>query len=235
MTFFQIIKPSGGGEAAWEYLNPLSPDGSSDPNSIVSGLSYNAGTGVISLTVDKNKAAGYDAPGEAAAYWWDTGLTAADDFMPMFNIISNNFATMDNTDVVIHVGLTSDPTDLANYTMSAGIDFRVANARPIRYSNTTSATTAGLATTQNVATSILRWGSTNANSGNVGSNVYVKGCNSSNEGENIDLALSASRVTANASTDSLYVVLFVGFTINAAATVDCEFKVAQAPITANTL
>lgn len=221
-----ITQPGGAGEYTRYLL--ADADGSNDPNSIISGSPSDDGTWAT-VTIDKDQGAAYQAPDAAAIWYWDTGLTAADAFMIPYRLKFKTFATVDESDIVVYAGVTSNTSDLANYSYAAGMDFSLASPRAIRWRNTTAANSGQLATARGFEGVIVR------GPDDVAWNAAGHLIDANDDSTATALTATPSRLTANSSSDSIYFCLWIGFSLQAAATVDVEFALEVSPVIQNSL
>lgn len=231
MPFKTISKgASGGASQEWEYKDLTTADQTRDPNNIVSiAPSFNSGTGVNTLTIDKDKVSAVKNPADAAVYAFDTGLTAADLFNTTFLLEIHNNATLSTSDIVIYAGLTSDMTDMDNFCMASGVDYDLLNMRGLRVRNTTFSTGSQGSTARGVIGTINKGNGSSANSWNMGVNAATQYVDANYEGLNVSPSATPSGVDATAGTDSIYFFVAIGFSLQAAATVEVQFALKVAP------
>lgn len=232
---FTILNPGAGGGGEWQYYSLLTAEGSQDPNSMVdSGPTFAGNTNTIAIDRNATGGAILDLD-DAATYWWDTGMTAEDDFGFRFKLLFTDEPTMDSSNIAVCVGLCSDVTNFGTYGYGAGANWQTSSVRGWRCKgNVRSVGGIGINNNGVIATCI-RTGGTNSSSGNVANDYRMQGLDSNGDGVSNFYGVSSSAMNASAGSDSLKLFVAIQVIAAAASVETVEFKLAIQPFIKNTL
>jgi len=227
--------PAAAAGSAWSFYDLTTADGSSDTNTLIdSGPSYNSGTKVNTIGIDRDKGGALVVPASTAHWWWDTGLTAADDFGLQFELHFTDDADMQGSNIVVYCGLTSDTSAMDTYAYGAGANYQTNDLRGYRMKATVASVGGVGSSTEGIKITCVRAGTTTASSGNIAINYFMQALEDTTWlGKNNYYSVSNAQLSANASSDSLYFFVAIGITGANASVESVNFRLKVSPFVVN--
>lgn len=199
-------------------------DSESDPNSLLVGsITETPGdSGSTTIVIDADNGVAYQDPADCKAWVFELSDLTWDDIFSLSTYLEIITLPAASSKLHFGVGLTSDPSDLDNYT--AANEFSRDGASPgVGYYRPTTHPVGTLAATANMAGTIV------SPKGNICGYIAQKGTDSSDQASSSTAANGADySLNPNSGSDPVYLVVYAGCTGVAAGDYTLEFRLWKA-------